>query len=77
MLRSVGIPAKLAIGYTASVRHAWIDVYIQSVGWVERAVEFNGDEWKLMDPTFAAAETDQDLQEYIGDGDNYITEYVR
>ena len=30
-----------------------------------------------MDPTFAAAETDQDLQEYIGDGDNYITEYVR
>lgn len=34
MLRSIGIPAKLAIGYSASVRHAWIDVYIQSVaGW--------------------------------------------
>ena len=77
MLRSVGIPAKLAIGYSASVRHAWIDVYIQSIGWVERAVEFNGDEWKLMDPTFAATGTDESIQEYIGDGDNYITEYVR
>ena len=77
MLRSIGIPAKLAIGYSASVRHAWIDVYIQSVGWVERAVEFNGDEWKLMDPTFAATGTDESIQEYIGDGDNYITEYIR
>lgn len=76
MLRSVGVPAKLAIGYSGSIRHAWIDVYIQSVGWVEKAIEFKGSEWKLMDPTFASAGTD-DIQEYIGDGENYILEYVR
>ena len=44
---------------------------------MRRAVEFNGDEWKLMDPTFAATGTDESIQEYIGDGDNYITEYIR
>ena len=76
MLRSVGIPSKLSIGYSSSVKHAWIDVYIQSMGWVEHAVEFNGDEWKLMDPTFSAADDDS-IQEYIGDQSNYITEYVR
>ena len=58
------------------MKHAWIDVYIQSMGWVEHAVEFNGDEWKLMDPTFSAADDDS-IQEYIGDQSNYITEYVR
>jgi len=77
MLRAVGIPAKLAIGYSGNIRHAWIDVYIQSVGWVEKAVEFKGSEWKLMDPTFASTGTDESIQEYIGDGENYILEYVR
>lgn len=77
MLRSVGIPSKLAIGYSGDIRHAWIDVYIQSVGWVEKAIEFKGDEWKLMDPTFASTGTDESILEYIGDGDNYILEYVR
>ena len=77
MLRSVGIPARLAIGYSGTIRHAWIDVYIQSIGWVEKAVEFKGNEWKLMDPTFASTGTDEAILEYIGDGDNYITEYIR
>ena len=77
MLRSVGIPAKLAIGYSGDIRHAWIDVYIQSMGWVEKAIEFKGDEWKLMDPTFASTGTDESILEYIGDGDNYILEYER
>lgn len=77
MLRSVGIPSKLAIGYSSSVKHAWIDVYIQSVGWVEKAVKFSGSEWELMDPTFASTDSDESIQEYIGDGDNYTLEYVR
>ena len=77
MLRSVGIPSKLAIGYSGDIRHAWIDVYIQSIGWVEKAIEFKGDEWKLMDPTFASTGTDESILEYIGDGDNYILEYER
>lgn len=77
MLRCVGIPSKLTIGYSASVKHAWIDVYIQSRGWVEHAVQFNGDEWKLMDPTFASTGSDENIQNYIGDGDNYTPEYIR
>ena len=77
MLRSQDIPTKLVVGYTGDVYHAWVDVYIKEMGWVDNFIYFDGVSWKLMDPTFAAAETDQDLQEYIGDGDNYITEYVR
>lgn len=78
MLRSLSIPTRLAIGYSGEIRHAWIDVYIQSIGWVERVVEFNGDEWNFMDPTFASAGSDNEaIQEYIGDGDNYILQYVR
>lgn len=76
MLRSVGIPTKLVIGYSASVKHAWIEVYIQSAGWINQAVEFTGEEWKLLDPTFASASEDGSIQEYIGNGGYYITEYV-
>lgn len=78
MLRSLFIPARLEIGYSSDVRHAWIDVYIESMGWVEKAIEFNGDEWKLMDPTFAsAAGGSEGIQDYIGDGSNYTLQYVR
>lgn len=78
MLRMLSIPARLEIGYSSDVRHAWIDVYIESIGWVENAIEFNGNEWKLMDPTFAAADSEHEaIQDYIGDGDNYVLQYVR
>lgn len=78
MLRSLSIPARLEIGYSSDVRHAWIDVYIESMGWVEQAIEFNGAEWKLMDPTFASAAGSSELiQDYIGDGSNYTLQYVR
>lgn len=78
MLRSLGIPTKLDIGYSASIRHAWVDVYIESIGWVEHAVEFNGAEWKLMDPTFASTgKDDPEIASYIGDGENYTVQYIR
>lgn len=78
MLRSLSIPARLDIGYSGNVRHAWITVYIESIGWVERAVEFNGDEWKLMDPTFASAMSNSNaVRDYTGDGSNYTLQYVR
>lgn len=78
MLRSLSIPARLEIGYSGEIRHAWIDVYIESMGWVEQAIEFNGKEWKLMDPTFASAAGGSDIiQDYIGDGSNYTLQYVR
>lgn len=78
MLRALSIPARLEIGYTGDVRHAWVDVYIDSIGWVENAVEFNGSEWKLLDPTFAAAGGGSDaINDYIGDGNNYTLQYIR
>lgn len=78
MLRSLGIPAKLTIGYSASIRHAWVDVYIESIGWIEHAVEFNGNEWRFLDPTFASTGRDDPaIQEYIGDGTNYMVQYFR
>lgn len=78
MLRALSIPARLDIGYSGDIMHAWIDVYIESIGWVKNAVEFNGKEWKLMDPTFASAiGSDQNISDYIGDGSNYVLQYVR
>lgn len=78
MLRSLSIPSRLSIGYSGDIRHAWIDVYIESIGWVKNAVEFNGNEWKMMDPTFASAlGSGQNVSDYIGDGSNYVLQYVR
>lgn len=78
MLRSLSIPTRLEIGYSNDVRHAWIDVYIQSMGWIDNAIEFNGDEWTLLDPTFAASAQDSDIvNDYLGDGSNYTLQYVR
>lgn len=54
MLRSQGIPSKLVIGYAGDVYHAWINVYIQGQGWVQKAVYFDGQNWTLMDPTFVS-----------------------
>lgn len=54
MLRSQRIPAKLEIGYSGDIYHAWISVYIKDIGWIDKMIEFTGDAWTRMDPTFAA-----------------------
>lgn len=78
MLRSQDIPCKLQIGYSGDVKHAWIDVYIRGRGWVTKAVSFDGDPWKLMDPTFDAnSDGDEAIQEYIGDESNYTVQFTR
>lgn len=78
MLRSRDIPCKLQIGYAGDIKHAWINVYIRSRGWVDKAVEFSGDSWSRMDPTFDSNSEDKDtIQEYIGDNDNYTVQFTR
>ena len=78
MLRSLSIPTRLEIGYSNDVRHAWIDVYIESMGWIDNAIEFNGEDWNLLDPAFAASAQDSEIvNDYIGDGDNYTLQYIR
>lgn len=54
MLRTQGIPCKLNIGYADDIYHAWISVYLQSVGWVDNLIQFDGKNWSMMDPTMAS-----------------------
>ncbi|MCF0134657.1 MAG: transglutaminase domain-containing protein [Blautia sp.] len=78
MLRYRGIPCKLNIGYAADIKHAWIDVFIKSKGWVQNAISFEGDEWSRMDPTFDSANAgEESIYEYIGDGSNYTVLFTR
>lgn len=78
MLRTRGIPCKLQIGYSSDLKHAWIDVYIRSKGWVNQAIAFDGQSWTLMDPTFeASSRSTEELVEYIGDGSFYTVQFSR
>ena len=76
MLRSQGIPTHLEVGYASTAYHAWISVFLSDIGWVNGIVEFDGNTWELMDPTFAASASSDELKEFIGDGSNYETKYI-
>lgn len=77
MLRSQDIPCKLVIGYAGTVYHAWINVYLQDKGWVEKAVYFDGEHWSLMDPTFASsAKSSPEIMKYISNSSNYTQKYA-
>lgn len=76
MLRTQDIPTKLVIGYTGGLYHAWINVYIESVGWIDNCIYFDGQNWSLMDPTFASSGGDNEsIRQYIGNGTNYQAKY--
>lgn len=72
MLRSQRIPTRLEIGYAQDAYHAWISVYTDKTGWLNGIIEFNGNCWTLVDPTFGASTDDKTLKKFIGDGNNYI-----
>ena len=76
MLRTQHIPTRLEVGYAGMAYHAWISVYIKDVGWVNGIVSFDGSSWSLMDPTFAATNSEEELKEFIGDGTNYSVRYI-
>ena len=76
MLRSQRIPTRLEIGYVGEAYHAWISTYISDIGWVNGIIEFDGEKWTLMDPTFAANSSEDSLREFIGSGSNYVTKYI-
>lgn len=76
MLRSQRIPTRLEIGYAGDAYHAWISVYIVDIGWINGMIEFDGLDWSLMDPTFAANTSDSKLKKFIGDGSNYTSVFV-
>ena len=76
MLRTQRIPTRLEIGYAGDVYHAWISTHIDGVGWVNGIIQFDGSEWQLMDPTFAANSSSDSLRDFISEGDNYQTKFI-
>lgn len=76
MLRTQNIPTKLVVGYTGSAYHAWVNVYITNVGWVDNAIYFDGQQWSLMDPTFmSSGGKSEEIRKYIGNASNYQAKY--
>jgi hypothetical protein len=76
MLRSQQIPTRLEVGYAGEVYHAWISCYVDEIGWVDNIISFDGENWSLMDPTLAANNSSSAVEEYIGDGSNYLIKYT-
>lgn len=77
MLRSQDIPTKLVIGYSGGLYHAWVNVYIDNVGWVDNFIYFDGHNWSIMDPTFASSGgQSESIKQYIGNGSNYQAKYT-
>ena len=77
MLRAQDIPSQLVIGYAGEVYHAWVNVYTEESGWIDGAIQFNGNEWSLLDPTFSDNTNDsKQTNEYMGDGTNYLEKYI-
>ncbi len=78
MLRAQAIPARLEIGYvTGGTYHAWISTYITDIGWVNNIIQFDGQNWKLMDPTFASgAKGNNNIMTFINNTTNYSAKYV-
>jgi len=72
MLRAQRLPTKLDIGYCGDAYHAWIEVYTKEQGWIRKKIEFPGEAFVRMDPTFDSASKGKgDISKIIGDGKNY------
>ena len=77
MLRLQNIPSKLVVGYAGSVYHAWINVYITDIGWIDKVIYFDGKNWSLMDPTFVSSgRSSQQVMQYVSDGKNYNQKFI-
>lgn len=77
MLRSQNLPCKLVIGYAGQIYHAWINVYITGVGWVDKVIYFDGTNWTLMDPTFTSSGGRSDsIMKYVTTKSNYSQSFA-
>lgn len=75
MLRSQGIPTRLEVGYSGTALHAWVSVFSTETGKVAKIIEFDGKNWKLLDPTLAANTDERVVKKYIGTASNYTVKY--
>lgn len=77
MLRSQNIPTRLEVGYVSGgIYHAWISIYTTETGWINGLIQFDGNSWKLLDPTFASSgNQSSSIMQFIGNGSNYQLKY--
>lgn len=53
MLRVQHIPTRVVTGMVKEGYHAWVEVYVKDVGWINPNIYFEED-WERIDPTFDA-----------------------
>lgn len=76
MLRSQGIPTILQVGWAGKIYHAWISVYIEEIGWINGIIQFDGTNWKRLDPTFASTDRQsKEIMDFINSDTNYTLKY--
>jgi hypothetical protein len=68
MLRVQNIPTRLITGYTDLGYHAWVEIYLSDVGWIDPRIYFKEKTWKRVDPTY-----DDSFGIYLG---KYQTKYT-
>lgn len=56
MLRVQHIPTRVVTGMVKEGYHAWVEVYVEDVGWINPNIYFEED-WERIDPTFDAIDT--------------------
>ncbi len=76
MLRSLGIPCQMAVGWLSSGEyHAWVRVWSEEggplPGW---DLELRAGEWTVLDPTFLSQ--DPGLADFVADESHYPARYV-
>ena len=70
--RTQRIPTRLDIGWAGDIYHAWVSVYVDDVGWINGIIQFDGHEWKRMDPTFADNGNQEEwIMDFIATDSNY------
>lgn len=74
MLRSQKIPTRLEVGYMQDQYHAWISIYLSDKGWINGVIQFHGDTWQMLDPTFAS--TSSTPEDFVAKTDQYTTKYI-
>jgi len=76
MLRSLGIPCQMAVGWLPSGEyHAWVRVYSGEGGTLPGwDLEVGAGEWTVLDPTFLSQ--DPTLADYVSDESHYPARYV-
>lgn len=78
MARSVGVPCRLVTGYVqpGGEYHAWVEVWSEQAGTVDKAIPVTARQWSRLDPTFVSSgERSRDILRYVSDDEHYENLY--